>query len=61
MESRDQDAVIRVAIVDDHEVVRMGLKNLIDHQPDLRVVGDYATGREAIEHIPHAADVAVLD
>jgi len=61
VESRDQDAVIRVAIVDDHEVVRMGLKNLIDHQPDLRVVGDYATGREAIEHIPHAADVAVLD
>ncbi|MCY0879932.1 MAG: response regulator transcription factor [Firmicutes bacterium] len=61
MESQDQGAVIRVAIVDDHEVVRMGLKNLIDHQPDLQVVGDYATGREAIEHIPHTADVAVLD
>jgi DNA-binding NarL/FixJ family response regulator len=34
---------VRVAIVDDHEVVRLGLKNLIDHQPDLEVVGDYGT------------------
>lgn len=61
MESSDAEAIIRVAIVDDHEVVRMGLKNLIDHQPDLEVVGDYGTGKSAIEHIPHQADVAVLD
>ena len=61
MEQQDNEAIIRVAIVDDHEVVRMGLKNLIDHQADLRVVGDYATGKTAIEHIPHNADVAVLD
>ncbi len=61
MESSETEAMIRVAIVDDHEVVRMGLKNLIDHQPDLEVVGDYGTGKSAIEHIPHHADVAVLD
>jgi DNA-binding NarL/FixJ family response regulator len=61
METNDAEAMIRVAIVDDHEVVRMGLKNLIDHQPDLEVVGDYGTGKSAIEHIPHHADVAVLD
>jgi DNA-binding NarL/FixJ family response regulator len=52
---------IRVAIVDDHEVVRMGLKNLIDHQPDLVVVGDYGTAASAVANIPHQADVAVLD
>lgn len=59
--SSGSEAIIRVAIVDDHEVVRMGLKNLIDHQPDLEVVGDYATGQSAIEHVPNNADVAVLD
>ncbi len=53
--------VIRVALVDDHEVVRIGLKSLIDHQPDLTVVGDYATGAAAVTAIPHAADVVVLD
>ena len=52
---------VRVAIVDDHEVVRLGLKNLIDHQPDLEVVGDYGTAESAIAHIPHHADVVVLD
>ncbi len=57
----DKGDGIRVAVVDDHEVVRMGLKNLIDHQPDITVVGDYATGQEAIDHIPFRADVAVLD
>ncbi len=61
MASGDMEDVIRVAIVDDHEVVRMGLKNLIDHQTGIRVVGDYATGQAAIENIPFQADVAVLD
>jgi len=42
-------------------VVRIGLKNLIDHQPDLNVVADYGTAEAAIAHIPHQADVAVLD
>lgn len=56
-----EERPIRVAIVDDHEVVRLGLKNLIDHQPDLTVVGEYATGEDAIRQIPHKADVVVLD
>lgn len=53
--------IIRVAIVDDHEVVRLGLKNLIDHQSGIRVTGDYGTGQQAIREIPFNADVAVLD
>ncbi len=61
MADADQSDVIRVAIVDDHEVVRMGLKNLIDHQPGITVVGDYATGQAAVDNIPFNADVAVLD
>lgn len=61
MDISEDFPTIRVAIVDDHEVVRMGLKNLIDHQPDLTVVGDYGTAESAIANIPHHADVAVLD
>ncbi len=52
---------VRVAIVDDHEVVRIGLRNLIDHQPDLSVVGDYATGTDALCSVPQKADIVVLD
>lgn len=55
------DQMIRVVIVDDHEVVRVGLRNLIDLQPDLTVVGDYATGQAAIDNVPQHADVMVLD
>lgn len=61
MGDMEKSTVIRVALVDDHEVVRIGLKNLIDHQPDLTVVGEYATGDSAVKAIPHAADVVVLD
>ncbi len=61
MDEKEHSEVIRVALVDDHEVVRIGLKNLIDHQADLSVVGDYAMGATAVEQIPHAADVVVLD
>lgn len=61
MADAEESDVIRVAIVDDHEIVRMGLKNLIDHQPGITVVGDYATGQAAVDHIPLTADVAVLD
>ncbi len=61
MNEHETPQKIRVALVDDHEVVRIGLKNLIDHQTDLTVVGDYATGSDAVRHIPHNADVAVLD
>ncbi len=52
---------IRVAVIDDHEVVRVGLKSLIDLQPDLSVVVACATGREALAVVPHAADVVVMD
>ncbi|AEW05067.1 two component transcriptional regulator, LuxR family [Sulfobacillus acidophilus DSM 10332] len=53
--------VVRVAIVDDHEVVRVGLRNMIDRQPDLTVVAECATGTEAIQTLPHQTDVVVLD
>ncbi len=53
---------IKVFLLDDHEVVRLGLRQLLDGEPDLEVVGEAATAAEAITRIPALQpDVAVLD
>jgi DNA-binding NarL/FixJ family response regulator len=41
--------VIRVLVVDDHEVVRRGLHAFLDGEPDLEVIADAAGGEEALE------------
>jgi DNA-binding NarL/FixJ family response regulator len=41
---------IRVFVADDQEVVRRTLRRIIESQPDLRVVGEAADGRTAVEH-----------
>ncbi|MFE2561177.1 response regulator [Streptomyces sp. NPDC059352] len=52
----------RVFLVDDHEVVRRGLRDLIDDEPDLEVVGEAATAEQALARGPALRpDVAVLD
>ena len=38
---------IRVAIIDDHAIVRQGLRAMIDKEPDLRVVGEAPSARQA--------------
>lgn len=40
---------IKLLIVDDHQVVRLGLKSLLQLHPQMEVVGEAATGREALE------------
>ncbi len=53
---------IRVFLVDDHEVVRRGLRDLMDAEEDLDVVGDAATAGMALAGIAATSpDVAVLD
>ncbi|MEW1700396.1 MULTISPECIES: response regulator transcription factor [unclassified Streptomyces] len=52
----------RVFLVDDHEVVRRGLRDLIDDEPDMRVVGEASTANQAMARGPALRpDVAVLD
>ena len=52
----------RVMLVDDHEVVRRGLRSLLDHEDDLDIVSDVGTGAEALRRIAHEPpDVVVLD
>ena len=53
---------IRVLIVDDHEMVRAGLKVLLDRDATLEVVGEAATGLEALELVPLTEpDVVLMD
>ncbi|HMG04714.1 MAG TPA: response regulator transcription factor [Chthoniobacterales bacterium] len=53
---------IRVLVADDHEVVREGVRALIDLQADLEVCGLAATGREAVDLARQTKpDVVVLD
>ncbi|HET9139481.1 response regulator transcription factor [Actinophytocola sp.] len=54
--------MVRVFLVDDHEIVRRGLADLIEFEPDLEVVGEADSVAEALARIPRTpTDVAVLD
>lgn len=54
--------MIRVLIVDDHEIVRQGLRTLLEPEPDLEVVGEAATGSEALATCGRLhPDVVLLD
>ncbi|MBU0492421.1 MAG: response regulator transcription factor [Chloroflexi bacterium] len=53
---------LRVLLVDDHEVVRVGLRALIERQPGMEVVGEAGTAQEAVTQAERLApDVVVLD
>ena len=52
----------RVLIIEDHAIVRRGLAQILDSEPDLEVAGEAATGAEGLRMIGAAAyDVVVLD
>jgi DNA-binding NarL/FixJ family response regulator len=52
----------RLVLIDDHEVVRRGLADLVSAEPDLQVVADAGTVAEGLELVvEHAPDVVVLD
>ncbi len=52
----------RIFLLDDHEIVRRGLRELFETEEDLVVVGEAGTAEEALARIPATSpDVAVLD
>ncbi len=53
---------IRVFLLDDHELVREGIRSLLETDDDIQVVGEASTAAEALVRIPLAKpDVAILD
>jgi two-component system response regulator NreC len=53
---------LRILLADDHKIVRDGLRLLIDSQPDMRVVGEAANGKEALQRAREIRpDVVVMD
>jgi DNA-binding NarL/FixJ family response regulator len=53
---------LRIIIVDDHEVVRLGLKALLERHPDFTVVDEASSAREAVQKaIAHRPEVVVMD
>ena len=53
---------LRVVLVDDHEVVRNGIKSLLEETPDVSVVGEAGTVKDAIARVEWARpDVVIMD
>lgn len=53
---------VRILVVDDHEVVRRGLRGLLETQPGWQIIGEAANGRDAVEKAAELRpDVAILD
>lgn len=53
---------LRILLVDDHEVVRMGLATLLEDDPDVRIVGEAGSAREALEACQRLnPDLVILD
>jgi DNA-binding NarL/FixJ family response regulator len=54
--------MIRLFLVDDHSIMRDGLRALLSREPNLQVVGEASNGQELLDRLPAApADVVVLD
>jgi len=59
---REQGGPIRVFLLDDHEIVRRGIKDLLESEGDIEVVGESGLAQEAARRIPALRpDVAILD
>ncbi len=57
-----RDRPIKVVLLDDHEIVRMGVVDLLNTQDDMAIVADVATGAEALRAVGSLEpDVAVID
>ena len=61
MESPDPQE-IRILLVDDHPLVRRALRDILEKEPDLRVIGEAGDGRQAIDMTEeHQPDIVIMD
>jgi len=62
MMSKESGESINVMLVDDHEVVRSGLRMLLDNEADLLIAGEASTGSEAIQKAKELQpDIIIMD
>lgn len=62
MSTEDVAMPVRILLVDDHAVLRAGLRMLLDAEPDLEVVGEASNGEEGVERARSLSpDVVVMD
>jgi len=55
-------AKIRILVADDHTLIRRGIVGLLNTQPDMQVIDEAGTGREAVEKaIARSPDIVLLD
>jgi two-component system response regulator NreC len=55
-------APIRLMLVDDHEIVRTGLRMMLEAEPDLEIVAEAESGEEALRHVGQCTpDVVIMD
>src|SRR4051812_5486421 len=60
--SPDASEPTRVYLLDDHEIVRRGIKDLLESSGDIKVVGESGSAADATRRIPAVRpDVAILD
>ncbi len=53
---------IRIILVDDHQILREGLRALLESEPDLRVIAEAGNGKDAIRLVEkHVPDIVVMD
>lgn len=56
------DSPLRIVLIDDHAVVREGVRALLEEEPGLTVVGEFPDGEQAVAHAPALApDVIITD
>jgi two-component system NarL family response regulator len=54
--------VIRILIAEDHLIARVGVKTIVNTQPDMNVVAEAANGAQAVElHRQHRPDITLMD
>ena len=62
MDSSAGTGAIKVFLLDDHEIVRRGVRDLLEAEPDITVIGEAGTAQSALARIPALRpDVAILD
>src|SRR5918997_3444362 len=55
-------AMVKVALIDDHDLLRRGIKTMLESEPDIEVVGEAADGAQALKLVEEALpDVVLID